>query len=485
VTAPFVLLPLFGRYDDIIELFLVVRPTGGLLKLKTEFMFDHGIRTVPEGGTVSGAGGPPLPRLFLLILCLFQALASPARAETGDFAYTPLRIKDIRIYGNTRIRSFILRREIPFQHGDTLDDAKLAEARKRLRRVPGVDYSDLAVSYQPQDSSVSLTLIITERSTFNGRPLIQRGQQNKMSFGLELWDKNFRGRSETLSGFFLLRGNTMAGLLWENPWLGGGPRLGAGLDLWYKKYLYVYDDAGPRFRDASIEWFGSSLRLFYEPGRAGRITLAGGFETVQSPVAGMTVSDDRDTYAALSVNYRLDSRSDPVYPFDGVYVEAGAEEIGAGQSRISVHETRLDLRTLRSLWDRGIVAVQGRILHRDGDPVPLYYRQHLGGSRTLRGFDFGSFHGASSIVTSVEGRLPVNFSRAYPASQVLLGLAWHLFADAGMAWDRDRDLAVRNFHGSFGVGGYLFSKAGSGLRLDYGWRLDGPGRFELDIGMKF
>ena len=423
---------------------------------------------------------------FLILSCLFLCLADvPVRAGEPALPYYPLRIKDIRIFGNDHIHSYILLRAIPFALADTLDDTKLAQAHDNIRRVPGVDYSDINVSYLPRDSSITLTLMITERSTFNGRPLYQRGQQNKFSFGLELWEKNFRGHSETLSGFFLLRGNTVAGLLWENPWLGSGPRVGAGLDFWYKKYLYVYDDAGPVYRDASIERFGSRFRLFYEPGGNGRITLAGGVETVHSPVSGLTVEDGRDTYATVSVNYRYDSRSDHIYPFQGLYIETGAEEVGPGSNRISVHEAKVNLRAFQNLGSRSIVALQGRLRHRDGDPIPIYRREHLGGSRTLRGFEYGKFHGASSIITSLEGRLPINFSKERPASDVLLGFAWHLFADAGTAWDRNQDLAIRNFHGSFGVGCLLFSKAGNGLRLDYGWRLDGPGRFELDVGMKF
>jgi outer membrane protein assembly factor BamA len=423
---------------------------------------------------------------FLILGCLFPCLAvGPARPAETELSYYSLKIKDIRIFGNDHIRSHILLREIPFARGDTLDDAKLAQARENIRRIPGVDYSDINVSFLTRDSSITLTLMITERSTFNGRPLYQRGQQNKFSFGLELWEKNFRGRSETLSGFILLRGNTVAGLLWENPWFGSGPRLGAGLDFWYKKYLYVYDDVGPVYQDASIERFGSQFRLFYEPGGNGRLTLAGGIETVHSPISGLTVEDDRDTYATVSVNYRYDSRSDHIYPFKGLYIETGAEEIGPGSSRITVQEAKADLRAFQNLGSRGIVALQGRLRHRDGDRIPIYRREHLGGSRTLRGFDYGSFHGASSIITSLEGRLPINFSKEHPAGDVLLGFAWHLFADAGTAWDRNQDLSMRNFHGSFGIGCLLFSKAGHGLRLDYGWRLNGPGRFELDVGMKF
>jgi outer membrane protein assembly factor BamA len=273
--------------------------------------------------------------------------------------------------------------------------------------------------------------------------------------------------------------------MWENPWLGSGPRFGLGLDLLYRDYLYVYDDAGPQFEDADIERFSTQLRLFYDPGGPVRLTTAVGLESVHSPVAGVTVQDDRDTYASFGVTFRYDSRTDRLYPFNGLYFEAKAEEIGLGNRQITVHEAFFDLRAFKSIGGRGILASQGRLRYRDGDNIPIYHREHLGGSLTLRGYEFGTFHGASSVITSLEGRLPINFSQHQPAGETLLGFAWHLFADAGMAWDDNKDLAIHNFHGGFGVGCFFSSHTGHGIRFDYGWRLDDPGRFYVEIDMKF
>ncbi len=424
--------------------------------------------------------------VYVLLLGPFFALAAPGPAPGEEAGTPPLRVGKIVVYGNKRIRSYILEREIPFKSGDLFDEEKLRKARVRLRKVPGVDYSEVRVAYTPKDSSLLISVIVTEKPTFNGRPLIRRGQQNKISLGLELWEKNFRGRSEKLTGSFLLRGNTIVTASWENPWIGSVPHLGTGVNLFYKKYNYVYDDVGSAFADAPIERYGAELELFRQLGEDTRVSLSGGFESVESTVSGATLdAEGKDTYSIVSLCLRHDSRRNPVYPWNGIFFRAVAQEIGWGNETVSIREETADLRLYKSLFGRGIIAGHGWLRYRDGDRIPFYRREHIGGSQSLRGYDYGSFHGTSSIVTGIEGRLPINFSMNLPAEDMLLGFAWHAFADAATAWENDKNLSLQNFHGSFGVGVILLSLSSSGFRFDYAWRLDGPGRFEFDIGMKF
>ncbi|NIM20326.1 MAG: BamA/TamA family outer membrane protein [Candidatus Latescibacteria bacterium] len=419
----------------------------------------------------------------ILIFGMLLIAWTPALPETSETP--PFRVGQIRVYGNEKIRTHILRREIPFRRGDLFDEEELDEARSRIQKIPGVDYSEVRAAYSPRDSSIVLSIIITEKSTFNGRPLFRRGYQNKISLGLELWELNFRGRSERLSGSFLLRGNTIVTASWENPWIGTGPRVGVGVRLTYEEYKYVYGDLGKALEDASIERLHAKLRIFRKLGSRTRITLSGGIESVRSSTPGVTLEPERDTYPTVAISFVHDSRDSPTYPWNGVYFRAKGEEVGPGSETFSIHEGTADLRLFKSLAGRGVIAGHGRLRYRDGDRMPAYRREHIGGAQTLRGYDYGSFHGTRSIVSGIEGRLPLNFSRNLPIEDVLIGIAFHAFADAAVAWEDNEDLSTRNFHGTFGAGVILLAKGASGLRFDYGWRLDDPGRFEFDIGMKF
>jgi outer membrane protein assembly factor BamA len=349
--------------------------------------------------------------------------------------------------------------------------------------LPGVDYSNIRVALSPRDSLLILTVVVTEKPTFNGRPLIRRGYQNKVSFGLEIWERNFRGLSEELTGSFLLRGNTLFNASWHNPWIGTGPRVGLGIDLFYKDYVYVYDELGPVFTDAPIERFGGEMSLSRSFGANARLSIGGGFESAKITRQGNFPKPDWETFATVSASFLYDSRHTRIYPWNGIYLRTTAREIGQGNENVTSHEGIVDLRLFKSIFGRAVLAGHGRLHYRDGDKIPIYRRDHIGGSMTLRGYDYGSFHGYRSIVTGVEGRLPVNFSIDLPVEKVLLGMAFHLFADAATAWEDE--LSIDNFHGTFGAGVVFISEGLSGVRFDYGWRLDDPGRFEFDVMMKF
>jgi outer membrane protein assembly factor BamA len=421
---------------------------------------------------------------ILYALAVFLLIAQwPSGTNASE--QPALKVGEIRVHGNHKIKPHILRREIPLKRGDIYVEETLEKAHQRIRRIPGVDYSDIRIALSPRDTLLILTIVVTEKPTFNGRPLIRRGYQNKMSFGLEIWEKNFRGESEELSGSFLLRGNTLFNAHWRNPWVGTGPRIGVNLDLFYKDYVYVYDDLGPVYTDAPIERFGGELSLFRKIGDKTHISVGGGFESEKITRFGDFPPPNRETYAIISATLLYDSRQTPIYPWNGIYLKTTAREHGLGNERVTAHEGLVDLRLFKSIFGRAVLAGHSRIRYFDGDKVPIYRRDHIGGSHTLRGYDYGSFHGYRSIVTGVEGRIPVNFSIDLPVESLILGMAFHVFADAASAWDDNNNLTVDNFHGTFGAGVVFISEGLSGLRFDYGWRLDDPGRFEFDVRMKF
>jgi outer membrane protein assembly factor BamA len=89
------------------------------------------------------------------------------------------------------------------------------------------------------------------------------------------------------------------------------------------------------------------------------------------------------------------------------------------------------------------------------------------------------------MVFGAEYRVPLNFSRAEPVEDMLLGISTHVFADAGAAWEDDGDLDADIFHGTYGVGILILNGHVPGLRIDYGWHRHSQGRWEIDVGAKF
>lgn len=416
---------------------------------------------------------------FFAILVLGTGSHSVANAQAG------LQAKEIRIFGNEKIKSYIIARAIPFGAGDYFDKELLQRAREQVRAVPGVDYSEIRIGYVPLDSTTIVSVVITEKPTLRGRILASRGYENKISFGIKAEESNFRGRSETIYALGMMRGNTVFEAGWKNPWIGKSLRLGIGFDAFYEKYNYVYDDAGPAFAGAEIERVGAAASLFHPLGAYQRVTIAAGIETISSPIDGVALSGDRDSYLTASLSFERDSRKSRSFPWDAAFMTARAELIGPGDDSFSLFEGSIDARKYVSLFSRTVLAAQCVYRMRDGDAIPLYRREHIGGARTLRGYDYGTFNGTSSLLGGMEYRIPFNFSKDEPIEDLLVGVSMHLFAEAGTAWEKDEDYSNDLLHGTFGLGISLLTLNASGIRFDYAWHRRSSGRWEIDAGLKF
>ena len=184
---------------------------------------------------------PDMSARFLIVV-LALAVLLPAVAPTTLPAGESVPVAGVRVVGNRAIKTYIIRREIPFRAGDRVDREMFDAARARVMRVPGVDFAEFSAVPVAGDSAVTITVFISEKSAAQGAFRIERGYENDMSYGLRMAARNFRGRSETVEGSFALRGGQQYELRWENPWLGSGPRIGLGLRGHYSRYEYVYDD---------------------------------------------------------------------------------------------------------------------------------------------------------------------------------------------------------------------------------------------------
>jgi outer membrane protein insertion porin family len=413
-------------------------------------------------------------------LTLLAAMTAPVAVSAA-----PPIAGEIRIHGNTQIKTHIIRREIPFSPGDQLDEAGLNGARLRIQRLPGVDHAQINLAQSPTDSSFALSVSITEKPAIEGKFRFERGFENEMGYGLTMAHHNFRGRSEKLWATFLLPGGQSYEAGWENPWIATRHRIGVGARLFYDDYKYVYPDAGKALIDADTRRLGGEASLFWSWGGPSRVTAAVGYESVEGDVDGITIDPDRDNYMTVSLGARLDRRDGIRYPWQGAYLETVAAQIGPGDDKFDIFEGTVDARGYLPIRGRMILAAHSHLTYRDGDAVPLYRREHLGGARTLRGYDYGSFHGSNALVNGFELRIPANFSRQEPMESMLLGVALHLFADAAAAWEMGEDVDTDLFYGTYGVGITLLNRNFMPIRMDWGWHDGSDVRFEFDFGMKF
>lgn len=105
--------------------------------------------------------------------------------------------------------------------------------------------------------------------------------------------------------------------------------------------------------------------------------------------------------------------------------------------------------------------------------LPQLEKYTLGGSQSLRGYEYGAFYGDSLLLLNLEYRLPIadNFTAV-------------VFADAGNVWEKEESIDLGDLRYSIGAGLRMNTPIGQ-LRLDYGFNEDGGGQPHFSIGHTF
>ncbi len=198
---------------------------------------------------------------------------------------------------------------------------------------------------------------------------------------------------------------------------------------------------------------------------------------------GGTAAFDRVSFADVDedlvttgVDVAFDTRLDPGYPRNAVWLSAAVERVHFGAGHV-LYRSRLDGRGYLGLVGKTVLAVR---VAREGanGAQPRHLQPLLGGWSSLRGFEAGRFHGDIVALASAEYFVPLTS----PMNVGQLGVS--VFADAGVAYAhglRFGDQVRRT-----GVGGSLwFTATGFRLSLSVAHGRGGATRVNFGGGFTF
>jgi outer membrane protein assembly factor BamA len=186
--------------------------------------------------------------------------------------------------------------------------------------------------------------------------------------------------------------------------------------------------------------------------------------------------DDRLTTLGTSV--ALDTRGDPAYPSNAVFVSTGWTGMDFRSVPDRINRYTSDARGYLRVYRQVVVAARAQYVTADAT-LPPYERLLLGGPSSVRGFGTGAFDGDRTLVSSAELRAPF--------TSVLNGakLGFTVFMDAGKIWNVGQTLD--DVEWKRGVGGGLFLIAPLvRINLDIAHGLKtGDTRVQLSSGFTF
>ena len=402
---------------------------------------------------------------------------SDVQIEGGNIYVTILepKVHDVIIQGNTKTKTYVIRREIKLKEGDIFN---VIHFRHNLGVLQGKGYfEDLNVAFdvpEGNDEIVDLVLTVKEKRTASIGINLAYGTESGVSGGLTYGDTNLGGKGINFEIGFNEGDEASYWATLSSPYMDAntfGWRVGARYMKYDDRYSYYkgrrqfeYDEKslmffagfGKKFANEDWSWF---LTLRHEdveyddiknaiPGYTDELTP---WDGVNQTVELLLTWDRRNPYSSYSEGFVVDTT-----------LEQAVKALGGEYSYLKYWAQARFYASLNKLID-GLVDTEGawtdenplllaarlRIGSATEDELPSFARYSLGGMNTLRGYNSRSFEGSNMYLGNFELRVPVMDAVS------IVG-----FYDIGNKFDWS------NYHDDYGMGIRVKTPFGN-LRLDY------------------
>ena len=255
----------------------------------------------------------------------------------------------------------------------------------------------------------------------------------------------------------------------DNPWVWGN-RWGYKLEYYHREKENLVVD----FQETSDELYLTSGPNIGRYGRVGGILS---FLSIRSDRDGKTLSpNNRDKASRLGLYVGYDNLDAFVGTTQGWYNEivyTRAIKMFENSSRYS--QVDLDLRRYQRLADRHTLAGYTLTTVRSGvvgETVAPWEEFGIGGTNTVRGWDFAARQGKNQMLNTLEYRYMLLKPQGWNLPLGIKyrgGLSLAAFADYGIGWYEAPEFATENFISGYGFGLRLLLPIVQVARFDVAW----------------
>jgi outer membrane protein assembly factor BamA len=433
--------------------------------------------------------------IFLICLKVY-AQENDSTIITGNYS---IKVDTIIIKGNKITKDYIILRELTFKQGDSLN-TKLAAYNKD--RVYSLDIFNQVKIY-PVSYNRKIFVVIEVDESWYIWPIpfaeLKNGDWKKISYGIDLAIKNFRGRNETVRIKAGLGYDPSLTLEYIVPVLNYNQNVYLSTLLSYNyvqnksilaenKYGSVFDQ---KMINAQIS-LGKRIALFHN------ISITTGFNYIETPLyfPGINASDQRiDRLMFLGASYVYDTRDLAQFPRNGILGSASVLLKGLGIKDINYQIYQFDFREYRPLfWD---ILSKWRFTSRitAGKSIPYYDYSILGYQERIRGYLHDVREGNDYLLTSLEFYHPLvkdidinlNFIPVVPKQFLSYRVALYteIFGDAGTVKQLGKEVGLRDFDSGFGFGFTFLFLPYNIMRIELAFNDQLKSEIVLDLGISF
>ncbi|MBN9009074.1 MAG: outer membrane protein assembly factor BamA, partial [Rhizobiales bacterium] len=347
-------------------------------------------------------------------------------------------IERINIYGNTKTRDYVIRREFDASEGDPYNRVLIDRAQRRLRNLDYFKSVNITTEPGSAPDRVIINVQVEEQST--GEFSIGVGYSSTGFIAeLSMNERNFLGRGQQLSASVGYGQDQQTySLSFTDPWF-LGYRMSAGFDI----YQNVYSSWSSRPFDQTTT--GGGLRLGLPI--TDDLTIEANYKLSLDDVSNSTDTpsfpDGKTWTSSLGYAIRYSTIDNLNDPRSGVYGKFAQDFAGVGGDTKFIRST-IDARYYKELYaDADIVGLlkfsAGNItgIGQDVRALDNFFK----GGETIRGFATYGIGPRDAQGIAVGGK---NFYAAtaeiqfpMPALPPDFGLRGAVFADAGSLFDTD------------------------------------------------
>ena len=447
--------------------------------------------------------------IAVFIVLAFSCFVADAQQRDSSAITSDFVVRDIMIAGNRTTKDFIVRRELLFTEGDTLQaedvDAVLLRSKENLLNTSLFNYVTISlIDLNGHEKQVLVMLeerwywwpyLIFEQADRNLSAFFNNGDWSRINYGLMLINNNFRGRAETLKVKFRLGYKKQFQIFYDIPYITADKKHGLAVQLSFyrqNEVRFATDSCKPLyFRNNSHQVIDNQdLFLFYtfRPKYDVRHILTAGY--AHANVADTIIALNPDyfgtqtsntQYFKLAYTFDWDTRDYKFYPLKGhnVTLEVGKFGLNLLDNELDGSwYTRLSAYKYFDLGHRFYAGVGGLAKYSTDKPQPYYTERALGYEDYLRGFEYYVIDGqrfAAGRAFAKFALLPMQIKKIDSGSwdefnKVHYSFYLNLFVDAGYV--DDSRVGTNNY-----LSNKLLTSAGIGLDMityyDIVFRLEG------------
>lgn len=415
-------------------------------------------------------------------------------------------INKVNIRGNEVTKDEVIRRELIVYPGDKYNRSRVQTSENRLRNL---QYFEVVTSNPDpigEGDKYDLNVKVRERRTgqFSAGvgfssvdSLVGYVELSQGNFDITTWPPVGGGQKFKIRAQLGTQRNDLD-ISFVEPWF-LDRKLSFGVDLYHREARYFSDNYDQKTDGMRLS-LGKPLSRFSRGSIGYTLELFDVFDVAPTASQSIREEDGLRLKSGLDFTLTRDTRDRFFNPTRGSKTTItpyfaggplGAEtDIFGGRIRSShfwpffedcVLNIRGQLETVDSFGN-------SKNSNRVGDGVPIFDRLFLGGSYTLRGFEYrdvGPFDGDDPVGGKSMGFITVEYT--VPIWNQIRGAT---FYDAGFVNEEFMDFDTRDYNSNWGIG-LRFDLPGFPLQLDYAWpikanpRNDSSGRFNFLIGHSF